>query len=116
MTFSLYIRRKSSFSLFEINLLEASDNQLKKISRDLGIGLNLQEMKKIKTYYKMKKRQPTDVELQTIGQTWSEHCYHKTFKGKIMFNGKEIDNLFRTYIQKVTDEIKPPWCLSVFED
>jgi phosphoribosylformylglycinamidine synthase len=56
------------------------------------------------------------VELQTISQTWSEHCYHKTFKGKIRLDGKEIDSLFKTYIAKATKEINPPWCFSVFED
>jgi len=64
----------------------------------------LQEMKKVKEYFIKEGRNPTDVELQTIGQTWSEHCYHKTFKGKIMFNGKTIDSLFKTYIAKATQK------------
>jgi phosphoribosylformylglycinamidine synthase II len=116
MTTCLYIRRKTPFPLFEINLLDASDEQLEETSRELGIGLNLQEMKMAKSFFKAKGRNPTDVELQTIGQTWSEHCFHKTFKGKIKFNGKEIDSLFKTYIARATDEINPPWCFSVFED
>ncbi len=112
----LYIRMKTPFPLFEINMLDASDEQLEEISQELAIGLNLQEMKTIKAFFKAKKRNPTDVELQTIGQTWSEHCYHKTFKGKVKFNGKTINSLFKTYIAKATDEIKPSWCFSVFED
>jgi phosphoribosylformylglycinamidine synthase len=116
MTDELYIRRKTVFTLFEINLLEATDQQLLEISSGLGIGLNLQEMKTVKDYFKKKGRNPTDVELQTIGQTWSEHCFHKTFKGKIKFNEMEIDGLFKTYIAKATEEIKPRWCFSVFED
>jgi phosphoribosylformylglycinamidine synthase len=56
------------------------------------------------------------VELQTIAQTWSEHCYHKTFKGKISLPNKEIDSLFKTFIAKATKEINPQWCFSVFED
>ena len=56
------------------------------------------------------------MELQTISQTWSEHCCHKTFKGKIQLDGKEIDSLFKTYIAKATKQIKAPWCFSVFED
>lgn len=116
MTTCLYIRKKTPFALFEINLLDASDEQLEETSRELGIGLNLQEMKTVKAFFRTRDRNPTDVELQTIGQTWSEHCFHKTFKGKIKFNGKEIDSLFKTYIAKVTDELNPPWCFSVFED
>ncbi len=116
MTANLYVRRKTPFQIFEINILEASDSQLMDVSRDLGLGLNLMEMKAVQSYFKGKKRNPTDVELQTIGQTWSEHCFHKTFKGLIIFNGKEIQSLFKTYIAKVTEEINPPWCFSVFED
>jgi len=116
MTGSLYTRRKTSFSLFEVNMLEAGEQQLLEISREMGIGLNLQEMKSVQEYFRKRKRNPTDVELQTIGQTWSEHCFHKTFKGKIKFNGKEIDSLFKTYIAKATEEINPSWCFSVFED
>jgi len=73
-------------------------------------------MKQVQAYFKKKKRNPTDLELQTIGQTWSEHCCHKTFKGKILLNGNEIDSLFKTYIARATKEINPRWCISVFED
>ena len=116
MTASLYVRRKTSFSLFEVNLHSATDEQLVEISRELGVGLNLEEMELVSQYFATRRRNPTDVELQTIGQTWSEHCYHKTFKGKIRLGGKRIDSLFKTYIGKVVEEINPPWCFSVFED
>ena len=116
MSQSLYTRRKSQSQVFEANLLQANNEQLVQISRELGIGLNLEEMKAIQKYFRGKGRNPTDVELQTVGQTWSEHCFHKTFKRKIKFNGKRIDSLFKTYISKVAKEIKPRWCLSIFED
>jgi phosphoribosylformylglycinamidine synthase len=116
MTSSLYVRRKVPFQLFEINLQSASNKQLTKLSNELGIGLNLAEMKLVREYFTKRNRNPTDVELQTIGQTWSEHCCHKTFKGRIRFNGKEINSLFKTYIAKVVKEINPKWCFSVFED
>ncbi|MEM2970955.1 MAG: phosphoribosylformylglycinamidine synthase subunit PurL [Candidatus Bathyarchaeia archaeon] len=113
---NLYIRRKTPFPLFEVNVLAASNQQLLEVSRELGIGLNLEEMRAVQTYFRRKRRNPTDVELQTIGQTWSEHCFHKTFKGKILMDGREIDSLFKTYIAKATMEIKPKWCFSIFED
>ena len=116
MTSGLYVRRKVPFQLFEINLQWASNKQLTKLSNELGIGLNLAEMKLVREYFTKRNRNPTDVELQTIGQTWSEHCCHKTFKGRIRFNGKEINSLFKTYIAKVVKEINPKWCFSVFED
>ena len=112
----LYKKRPLPFDLLEIKLKDASDQQLVQISADLGIGLNLEEMKKVKKYFFEKGRNPTDVELQTIGQTWSEHCYHKTFKGEITLEKKKIKSLFKTYIAKATKELNPGWCISVFED
>ncbi len=45
------------------------------------LSLNLQEMKAIQSYFDRQGRNPTDIELETIAQTWSEHCKHKTFSG-----------------------------------
>ena len=116
MTGSLYVQRKAPFSIFEFDLQNASAGQLTTLSNELGIALSFEEMKRVKQYFVQRHRNPTDVELQTIGQTWSEHCCHKTFNGKIIFDGKEIDSLFKTYISKVVKQIKPSWCFSVFED
>ena len=116
MNANLYIHRKTDYTLYEVALAKATDQQLVEISNELALGLSLQEMKSIQAYFKKEGRNPTDVDLQTISQTWSEHCYHKTFKGKIRLDGKEIDSLFKTYIAKATKEINPPWCFSVFED
>jgi phosphoribosylformylglycinamidine synthase len=116
MNANLYIHSKADYALYEVALAKASDQQLIEISNELALGLSLQEMKTIQVYFKAEDRNPTDVELQTISQTWSEHCYHKTFKGKIQIGGKEIDSLFKTFIVKATKEINPPWCFSVFED
>ncbi len=111
-----YVKRDVPFELLEINLQDVDNKQLLQISRELGIGLNLTEMKTVKEYFHKKHRNPTDVELQTIGQTWSEHCYHKTFKGNIKTPEGSIKSLFKTYIAKTTKELNPPWCVSVFED
>ncbi|MDH5481664.1 MAG: phosphoribosylformylglycinamidine synthase subunit PurL [Candidatus Bathyarchaeota archaeon] len=116
MTASLYICREAPFLLFEVKIIDATKRQLKEISSELGLGLNSHEMEAVRSYFRKKGRNPTDVELQTIGQTWSEHCFHKTFKGKIRMNGNEVDSLFKTYIAKATREIDPSWCFSVFED
>jgi phosphoribosylformylglycinamidine synthase len=116
MNQSLYRKRPLDFPLYEVNLKAATDKQLLQISGELAIGLNLQEMKKVKRHFAFKGRDPTDLELQIIGQTWSEHCYHKTFKGEITLGKKKIRSLFKTYIAKVTEELAPAWCFSVFED
>jgi phosphoribosylformylglycinamidine synthase II len=113
---SRYVKRDVPFELVEIDLKDADDKQLIQISRELGIALNLNEMKLLQNYFSRKNRNPTDVELQTIGQTWSEHCYHKTFKGNITTPQGEIRSLFKTYIAKATEELALSWCVSVFED
>ena len=92
------------------------DRDLAKLSREMGLSLSSEEMKTIKRYFENEGRKPTDVELETIAQTWSEHCRHKTFLGKILFDGQVIDNLLNETIMKATNEINHPMCLSVFHD
>ena len=104
---SRYVKKDVPFELVEIDLKNADNKQLLQISSKLGIGLNLTEMKLVQNYFANKNRNPTDVELQTIGQTWSEHCYHKTFKGNITTPEGEIRSLFKTYIAKATKELDP---------
>lgn len=79
------------FRLITVDLLKASDKRLKEISRQGQLFLNLAEMRQIQGYFKKLGRNPTDCELETIAQTWSEHCRHKTFRGKIEYT-EEIRN------------------------
>ncbi|MDD4938893.1 MAG: phosphoribosylformylglycinamidine synthase subunit PurL [Candidatus Omnitrophica bacterium] len=114
------------FELTRVDLLGASDGKLKTISGKGQLFLNLAEMRKIKDYFRKIKRNPTDCELETIAQTWSEHCGHKTFRGKIDYKEvtetqgrgvtRKIDNLLKSTIMKVTKELNKPWCVSVFKD
>ena len=76
----LFKKKNYSFSLFEVNLSSATDKELQGISDKLGIALALPEMKRIRDYFKGKKRNPTDVELEALGQAWSEHCCYKSSK------------------------------------
>lgn len=65
-----------------------SDQQLMELAKD-KLFLNLQEMKVIQNYFKDISRDPTDCEIETLAQTWSEHSGHKTFKAKIIVDGRE---------------------------
>jgi phosphoribosylformylglycinamidine synthase len=116
MTSNFYIQRTTVNNVLEVELTKASDTELVEISRELSLGLNIDEMKTVQAYFRGENRNPSDVELQSISQTWSEHCSHKTFKGDIFFDDKKINSLFKTCIAKVTKEIEAPWCFSVFED
>lgn len=98
--------------------LNVSDQELEKISRD-GIdgngtlGLSLAAMKAIKDYFKKLGRNPYDIELESLAQTWSEHCKHNIFSSPI----DEIkDGLYTHYIKRATREINSDICVSVFSD
>jgi phosphoribosylformylglycinamidine synthase len=103
------------FKLEKIDIASMNDNALMELSKG-RFWLNIQEMRIIQDYFKKLGRQPTDVELETLAQTWSEHCIHKTFKAKITLGKKTIDNLMKSTVMKVTRELNKPWCLSVFKD
>ena len=76
-----------------IKILNLNDKQLVELSKKSVLSLSLVEMKEVQKYFKSIKRNPTDVELETIAQTWSEHCKHKTLTGNIEYceekNGKK---------------------------
>ncbi len=98
--------------------LNVIDQELEKISRD-GIdgngtlGLSLAAMRAIKDYFKKLGRNPYDIELESLAQTWSEHCKHNIFSSPI----DEIkDGLYEHYIKRATREINSDICVSVFSD
>ena len=104
-----------------IPIRDVDDAELMRISREGLLSLNHPEMKAIQQYFVQQGREPTDVEIETIAQTWSEHCVHKTFKSRIEYteNGgtvEVIDGLFNSYIRRATEEIGKDWCVSVFVD
>jgi len=103
------------FVFTTVDLLSLDDDGLMELSKD-RLWLNLSEMRRIKDYFSKLGRDPTDVELETLAQTWSEHCVHKTFKSRIRLGQIVVDNLLKSTVMKVTDELKKPWCLSVFRD
>ncbi|MCU0726334.1 MAG: phosphoribosylformylglycinamidine synthase subunit PurL [Planctomycetes bacterium] len=104
------------FTRVEVGLEGLDDAALLDLSRRRGLSLNLAEMRTVRDFFAAERRAPTDAELETIAQTWSEHCKHKTLTGRIRFQGESIDNLLASTIMKVTREIDRPDCLSVFKD
>jgi len=91
---SIYKKVNVPFQLYEIDIINAGEKDLLRISKDLGLNLNLDEMKKIKEYFKKKGRNPYDIELQSIAQAWSEHCCYKSSKyylKQYLFSEKDYD-------------------------
>ena len=103
-----------------IDITTLNGQQLVEISKKMDLFLNLTEMQTIQNYCKTLSRELTDVELETLAQTWSEHCVHKTFRSSIDFdfNGQKIhfDNLIKDTVFKATQQLDKPWCISVFKD
>jgi len=116
------------YRLRKINvpLTTLSDDELVALSKKMDLFLNLTEMQTIRRYFRDRGREPADVELEMIAQTWSEHCVHKTFRGIIELTETDprsgetktqtVDNLLKSTIARVTRELDKPWCISVFED
>jgi len=106
----------------EVPIRDLDDEGLLRLSRDGELFLNLTEMRAIAGYFRSIGREPRDVELEMIAQTWSEHCVHKTFRSDVRLldsGGKEvgqIDNLIKSTIFAATHELAKPWCISVFKD
>lgn len=69
-----------AFPLVRFRLRDASDDELAALSKRMGIGLSAQEMIRVKEYFQGKQRDPSDVELEGLGQAWSEHCCYKSSK------------------------------------
>ncbi|MEM3466963.1 MAG: AIR synthase related protein, partial [Candidatus Jordarchaeales archaeon] len=112
---SLLRKPYDDLEVYTIDLSSASDEDLLEISREMGLSMSLERMRYLKQYFK--ERPPTDVELQMIGQTWSEHCFHNVFKGDVVTDdGRLVNSILKTYIMRSTKELDKDWCISVFED
>lgn len=103
-----------NFTLKKVPILDAPKNTASKVKKQYGFSET--EFQVIMDYYQKEGREPTDIEMETLAQTWSEHCVHKTLKGKYKYEDEIIDNLLKSTIIKATTELNKPWCISVFED
>lgn len=105
-----------------VPIREMEDHELQALSVERVLFLDLAEMQAIRDYYRAEGRDPTDVELETLAQTWSEHCVHKTFKTLIDYVSpqenveRQVDSLIKSYLRAATDKIAKPWVRSAFVD
>ncbi len=74
-------------ALRHVPIRDLGQESLQRLSRDAHLFLSLDEMRAIQSHYAQLGREPTDVELETLAQTWSEHCVHKTLKSEIIYRG-----------------------------
>ncbi|MBS3782734.1 MAG: phosphoribosylformylglycinamidine synthase subunit PurL [Candidatus Thermoplasmatota archaeon] len=93
-----YIERDVPFEIHEVNILDAEEKDLEEISRESGVGLSLDEMKMVKDHFEALGRNPTDLELEAIGQAWSEHCCYKSSKPILKDTVFDIDAPQNIYV------------------
>ncbi len=123
--------------LFREIRLDVPEEQLRKISAEMTLALSLEELWAIKAYYdqvdtgRIRREHnlpavPTNVELEILAQTWSEHCKHKIFNARVSYreegrDAQSISSLFKVYVQGATEKVREAKgeediCLSVFRD
>jgi phosphoribosylformylglycinamidine synthase len=120
------------------DLFNMTEEQMLTLGRERTLALSLDEWWAIRAYFglpgfKLRRvswgliHNPTDVELECLAQTWSEHCKHKIFSADITYIDNEtgrtevISSLYKSYIQRSTADIRAAlgendFCLSVFSD
>ncbi|MBI3865423.1 MAG: phosphoribosylformylglycinamidine synthase subunit PurL [Planctomycetia bacterium] len=122
---NLAVGSEYAYRLVTVALRGMNDEQLARLSREGQLYLSLPEMQTIRGYFAELGRDPTDAELETIAQTWSEHCSHKTLRGRVRYRDDErslnFDNLLKETVFAATAEIRQrlgseDWCISVFQD
>ncbi len=118
------------FKLTTVAIREMSDEELMVLSKKGQLYLSIAEMKTVQDYFRSLERDPTDIELETVAQTWSEHCSHKTLGGRIHYvetcDGKVVrdhhfnsmlkETIFAATVQIRESLGKDDWCVSVFKD
>lgn len=127
------------FRLRRLPLRSLDEPGLEKLARDGHLFLSLAEMRAIQEHFRALARDPSDLELETLAQTWSEHCVHKTLKSAVVYRGAAMPraaqapaprddapvelhfaNLLVDTIARATHELiaqrRGPECLSVFAD
>ncbi len=113
------------FELKTVALSQLDDTGLSRLSREGQLYLQLEEMRTIQKHFADLGREPTDVELETLAQTWSEHCSHKTLAGRIAYRDEQgerhFENMLKETIFAATQKLRAQWgdddwCVSVFRD
>ncbi|MBN2361225.1 MAG: phosphoribosylformylglycinamidine synthase subunit PurL [Deltaproteobacteria bacterium] len=111
-----------------VPLLTAADAALCAISEQRRLALDLDEMRALQQHFRVLGREPTDVEIETIAQTWSEHCSHKSFGAIIEYDELDaqgqpvadrhavVDSLLSSFIRAATERLARPWVRSAFVD
>jgi phosphoribosylformylglycinamidine synthase len=114
-----------SFEQHTIRLEGLDDAALAKLSREKCLALTPRELHAVRDHFRTLARDPFEIELETIAQTWSEHCCHKTLGSPVDHEGPagtaRYDNLLKETVFAATQKVRAAlgakdWCVSVFRD
>lgn len=121
----IHVGSPYKFELQIVPIRDLGDEELVSLSKSRTLSCTLVEMQTIQKHFRELGREPTDIELETIAQTWSEHCSHKTLAGRIHyrdeFGERFFENMLKETIFAATVAIREElaerdWCVSVFQD
>ena len=127
---SIAVGSDYKYELKTVAIRNLTDDELNVLSKEGQLYLQPAEMQTIRARFQELDRDPTDIELESLAQTWSEHCSHKTLAGRIKYvetqaDGTEkttsFENMLKETIFNATLEIRErlgddDWCVSVFAD
>jgi phosphoribosylformylglycinamidine synthase subunit PurSL len=99
-----------------VSIREADVDELNRISQARGLALDPEELLAVRDHFILMSRDPTDAELETIAQTWSEHCSHKTFRAHITWEDGSVVEPLLKQLRRSTDKIAAPFVKSAFVD
>ena len=117
--------RTWTFTRETIPLAGLDDGALERLSRDRCLALSVRELQAVRDQFAALGRDPFEIELETIAQTWSEHCCHKTLTSAVDHAGPagelRFDNLLKETVFAATKSVREAlgprdWCVSVFKD
>lgn len=121
----LQLGSRYEFAIRHTPIRDLDDVGLAELSKTGQLYLQLAEMQTIQKFFQKIGREPTDIELETLAQTWSEHCSHKTLAGRIAYRDEKgerhFENMLKETIFAATQELRKrwgndDWCVSVFKD
>ncbi len=104
---------ETSVSATMIPVRDLDAGGLARLNAERALALDIAELEAILDHYRGEHRDPTDVELETLAQTWSEHCAHKTFRATIVVDGVDQPALLDR-LRAATDAIDAPFVRSAF--
>ena len=81
--------------------IELDEAGLSAFVSDMGLAMDLDDIKFCQAYFKTEKRNPTITEIKMIDTYWSDHCRHTTFLttvDSVHFEDELLEKAYKDYI------------------